>query len=402
MSSPLLASIDGVHDGFPHRQKDLEKARLFREICRGGSPTRTGLASRLALRPTSVSQAVQELIGDGLVAERRHAARGKSGRPLEILVTLPDRVSAISLYVESRDLKGVLVNLDGTSLAEEKRALPAAAENRDVSAALLDIARSLGRKAPAGSLLAGAGVSLVGTVNARTRTWVKIARWPRLRDLDLSRAPSRLGFPVLLQRTNEVELSSWLACHPDKASGSVLLLHWGFGIGAAVSYRGTMLESSVGMFGEIGHARLASDRNALCTCGSRGCLEAEAALWALLPALRARFGALPEDEKALAPLLGNPRALRVPAVRRALSAVHEALLVLQRLFDPDTILLSGPFVENSAVAGRLIEGLQRSLPAHARGSVGLEVIPAGMSGCRRDGASPLLRECLRELLRRKK
>ena len=215
----------------------------------------------------------------------------------------------------------------------------------------------------------------------------------------------RLGFPVALRRTNETELEYWLASNPDAAGKSVVLLHWGFGIGSAVSYRGELLASSIGRFGEIGHIRLGGRRGgggaAACVCGSTGCLETQAALWALLPRLRARLGRLPEDEGELAPLLSDPRLLAVPAVRTALLAVQDALLVLHRIFYPDIVLLSGPLVENPVVFDRLADGFKRSLPGYARGSVDLAVIPGGMNGCRRGGASPLFRDTLREMLRRR-
>ncbi len=409
MSSPLLASIDRVHEGAPHRVKDDEKAMVYREICAGRPATRGSLASDLGLRPTSVSQAVQELLVDGLVEESKEEPRGRSGRPERTLVPRHDRLAAISIYVDSRELKGVLVSLDESILAEESRAVPADAGNRALSGAVFGLARSLRRRVPRTARFVGASVSLVGTVNPRTATWVSAARWPRLSDLDLSKASVRLGFPVALRKTNETELEYWLASNPDAAEKSVVLLHWGFGIGSAVSYRGELLASSIGRFGEIGHIRLGgvsgsrrgSGVAAACVCGSRGCLETQAALWALLPRLRARLGALPEDEGELAPILSDPRLLAVPIVRQALLAVQDALLVLHRIFYPDIVLLSGPLVENPVVFDRLAAGFKRSLPGYARGSVDLAVIPGGMDGCRRGGASPLFRDTLGKALRRR-
>jgi len=399
--SPLLASIDRVHEGVPHRVKDGEKALLYRAICAGGLPTRSGLSRECALRPTSVSQAVQELLADGLVAGRQDKPPGRSGRPEQILLHRPDRLSAISIYVDSRELKGVLVNLEESILAEQARQMPADAGNRALSGAVLGLARSLRRRVPRAGELAGASLSLVGTVNPRTATWVSAARWPMLADLNLSGLEARLGFPVLLRRTNETELEYWLACNPDAAGKSVVLLHWGFGIGSAVSHRGALLASSIGRFGEIGHIRLGAGGRARCVCGSTGCLETQAALWTLLPRLRAALGSLPEDERQLAPALNDPKLLAVPAVRKALRAVQEALLVLHRIFYPDIVLLSGPLPENPRIFARLAEGFRRSLPSYARGSVDLAVIPGGMNGCRRGGASPLFRDTLREMLRRR-
>lgn len=402
MTSPLIMALERVHEGFPHRRKDVEKARLFLEICRGRSPTRKGLAAGLTLRPTSVSQAVQELLADGLAVEKRRQARGGSGRPLQVLAPRPDRLLGISIYVDSRELKGVLVNMDETVLAEVARVVPADSGNRALKGAILGLARFLRERVPATSRLVGAGISLVGTVNARTRTWVNAARWPRLATLDFSGVETELGFPVLLQKTNETELAYWLACHPDAAEGSVLLLHWGFGIGSAVCHRGVTLASTIGRFGEIGHVRLASDPNAACICGSKGCLETDAALWALLPRLRGRLGPLPEDERKLVSALRDPRLPRLPGVSKALASVQAALLALQRIFYPDIILLSGPLVENQEIARRLTEGVRDSLPAYARNTVSFAVIAGGMEGCRRGGAAPLFRDTLQQVLRRKR
>ena len=401
MRSPLLATIERVHEGGPHRIKDREKARLYREICRGRSPTRKNMARLLDIRPSSVSEAVQELVDDGLVEETQAQIRGRTGRPRLILAPRADRLVAISLYTESRELKGVLVNLSGSVLAEVVRMVRPEARNREMSSVILDFLLGLAPKVPPGSELIGASLSLVGTVNARTRTWVGAARWPGLKNLDLSSLEQRLGLPVLLRRTNDTELEYVLECSPEYARASVLLFHWGFGIGTAMSYRGTLLASSIGRFGEIGHTRIGPPSEAPCLCGSRGCLETEAALWALLPRLRRRLGDLPEDEKELTPLLGNPRLLVLPEVERALRAVQSALFTLYRIFSPDAIMLSGPFPENKGVFRRLARDFSGSLPSYARRAVELSVIPGGLRGCRLGGANPLLRDALRRALRRR-
>jgi predicted NBD/HSP70 family sugar kinase len=414
LSSPLLASIDRVHEGAPHRVKDEEKALLYREICVGRNATRQGLARRLDIRPSSVSEAVQELVDDGLVRElpahpkgaahpRGAAARpkGRTGRPQLILSPQAARFVAISAYVDSRELKGVLVTQQEEVLAEEVRVLPAEAGNREIRAAIIDLVKSLRTRVPEGSEMAGAGLSLAGSVNERTRTWAAVARWPKLADLDLSDVEARLDFPIILRRANEAELEYYLDSTPRARAGTTLLLHWGFGIGAAAAFHGRLLTSSLGRFGEIGHARIGTDGSAPCICGQRGCLESAAALWALRPVLAQAFGALPEDERDLAPLLGSARLLQLPELKGALNAVQEALAVLSMIFFPDTILLTGPFTENPNVLRRLAAGFRRSLPAYAKEAVTVTAIPGGMNGTRRGGANPLFREALARALRRK-
>lgn len=401
MSAPLPAMIERVHEGIPHRIKDREKALLYREIFRGRSPTRKSMARLLRIRPSSVSKAVQELVDDGLVEETQARIRKKSGRPRLILAPHADRFVAISLYTESRELKAVLVNPSGIVLAEEVRIVRPKARNAEISKAILDSLLGFPPRVPQGSQLIGASLSLVGTVNAQTRTWVTAARWPGLKDLDLSGLERRLGLPVILRRTNDTELEYVLECSPRYTRASVLLFHWGFGIGSAMSYRGTLLASSIGRFGEIGHTRIGPASEARCICGSKGCLETEAALWALLPRLRRRLGDLPEDEKELTPLLGSSKLLALPEVERALHAVQSALLTLYRIFSPDAIMLSGPFPENKAVFRRLAHDFNRSLPSYARGAVTLSVIPGGLRGCRLGGANPLFHDAFGRALKRR-
>jgi predicted NBD/HSP70 family sugar kinase len=401
VTSPLLASIDRVHEGAPHRVKDEEKALLYREICTGKLPTRQGLARRLDIRPSSVSEAVQELVDDGLVLEEQARPKGKTGRPQLILSPRADRFVAISVYVDSRELKGVLVTLQEEVLAEEVRTLPESAGNREISAAVIDLLKRLRARAPAGTELAGAGLSLPGTVNSRTRTWVRVARWPKLSDLDFTNLEGKIDFPVVLRRMNEAELAYFLDCTPRARAGTTLLLHWGFGIGSAAAFHGELLTSSLGRFGEIGHARIGADVDAPCLCGLRGCLETVAALWSLLPSFAEAMGDLPEDERELAPILGNPRLLALPQFEKALSAVTEALVLLSVIFFPDTVLLAGPFTENPALLRRLSDRLRRALPDYARDFITITAIPGGMPGCRRGGANPIFRQALARALRRR-
>jgi predicted NBD/HSP70 family sugar kinase len=400
MSSALLASIDTVHEGVRHRVKDQEKAALFHAICTGRSLTRQLLSRRLGIRPSSVSEAVQELVDEGLVAERSLRAAKHSGRPRLVLTPRPDRLQAISIYVDARELKAVLLNMNGQPMAEEIRTIPARAGNREFHSALCELLEQLPERMQRGSTMVGASIALVGTVNPHTRVWVSAARWPRLASLDLSTLEDLVGFPVMLRRTNDAELEYQLQSSSRSLGECALLLHWGFGIGSAVSLRGEILASSRERFGEIGHVRLDPGSSRRCLCGSRGCLETTAALWALLPALKRRLTELPVDEPGLARLLADSRVQDLPEIRRALVSVRDALLVLYQVFHPDTVLLSGPFTENPAIFHRIADSFHRSLPAYATGAVRVFPVPAGNPGCRRGAANPLFRLALGRILRR--
>lgn len=397
---PLLATADRIHDGSDPRPSDRQKAAIYRIVAASPGCSRSALARRLRLRPTTVSHLVQELLDDGLVAERRDRIAGRSGRPLATIEPRTARLAAVSLCVESRQLRASLVDLAGGVLATDERALAAGADNAAVSRALAELLGGLAGRAPASSRVVGAGLSLVGTVDPAGPTWVSAARWPRLRSLALVPLARRVGLAVRAGRALDTALALHLEADPTAAGRTVALLHWGFGIGAAVAHRGTLLGSNLGRFGEIGHVRSRGTADRRCACGARGCLETEAALWALLPRLRLRLGGLPEDEQALADALAAPRVADLPEVRTAVRAVLDGLTTIHRLFFPDEVLLAGPLVENAAVFRLISDGFVAGLPDYAAGRTTLAVLAGGLSACRTRSAGPLLREALRTGLRR--
>ena len=83
-----------------HRPSDRQKASIYRAVAASPGCSRSTLARRLRLRPTTVSHLVQELLDDGLVAERRDRVAGRSGRPRASIEPVPARLAAVSLCVE--------------------------------------------------------------------------------------------------------------------------------------------------------------------------------------------------------------------------------------------------------------------------------------------------------------
>ncbi len=398
----MPAAAASIHDGTRHREKDREKAAAFAALWSHPGATRTELARLLGARPTSVGELARELVDAGLVVEGPPRHAGTSGRPRAPLDIRPDRIVAVSLAVESRCIRGALVDMAETPLAEAVQSLDADADNAAITRVLTELASQLAARRPPASQLVGAGLSLVGTVSPDELTWTGAARWPRLRNLHLAALGRRLRAPVLLRRSLDTALALHLEDGPAGRNRTLVLLHWGFGVGAAACYRGTILGSTIGRFGEIGHVPLRGGGRAgrRCLCGARGCLETEAALWALLPRLRRRLGPLPEDEGLLAAALAGPEVARLPEVRAAVRGIGAALVTLHRIFYPDVILLAGPLAENAAVFTALREEFRAGLPDYARGAVTLSVLGGGLAACRTGSARPLLAQALRPMLRR--
>ena len=394
----MLFSIDTIHEDSRYRNKDKEKARVFQSLCVSDANTRKMIADNLGLRPITVSKVIQELIEDRLVFEGELKKRSTKGRPEIQLIPNYWRFSAISIYVISREIKGALVNLNGEILELQSILIPKEADNRHVIDEIRRILNRLISKLPEKSQLIGIGTSLPGTVNTGQGKWVSSARWPNLSNILLTELSLEFKVPLSLYRSLDPELEFLLFKNEEYRQGGTLIFHWGYGIGSAFALNGKVLKSSLGRFGEVGHWQVNVNSIKRCSCGSFGCLETEAALWAILPEIRGVFPDAPEDEPEFTDFIRNIDIGNLEVIKRSLVYVTMSLANLYKVLYPDRILLLGPFIEDSSIYEELKSGFLARIPEYARPLVELNIV-SGFQGAVSGSLYHLFREALRPFLK---
>ncbi len=393
----MLKNIQNIHESTRCRIKDSEKALIFQHIYEGNAVTRKQLAESLRLRPTTVSNVVQELVSDNLVFEGTGRYPGKKGRPEIRLRTNFNRFTAIAVHVVSRELKGVLVNLGYETLADSSLVVPGDTGNSVLYRSIDNLASSLSRENPSGAELTGISLSLPGTVNLRQKSWISAARWPSLNNLKISKLERSSPADLSLCRFLDAELEYLLSIESGYRQGGTLLFHWGYGIGSAFAINGKVLRSTLGRFGEIGHVPLGNTEKK-CFCGAYGCLETEAALWSLLPELRKYGKDIPEDEHRFADVLNRDGLDTTPVVLKAVDFICLGLTSLYQIFYPDRILVYGPFFRSERIFTTLIEKFRSGLPEYARDSVSIQKVTGELHGTIIGSTYSFFRNALRRYL----
>ena len=361
----MITILDDLYAGPVYRAKDKQKSLIFRAVRTTPGLTRKQLAQSLGLRASTVSNLVHQLLRDRLLYEGKTQPGNGKGRPQVSLFVDHDRFTGIVLYFVSMDLKGVLVNSAYQVIAEHTTTLSDRTGPEELTAAITETVRTMERHNPASSGITGCGIAFPGYVDSTRERWVFAARWPRLRNYSLQKIAQSTAVPIACRRSLDAELRYLLDQTPDFRKGGTLLVHWGFGIGSAYAHDGTILRTSAGGFGEIGHTPVAtSDDGALmpCVCGRRGCLETAAALWALLPKLTATIPGLPSSEAEFAHALQRHALYNHPVVSQATDVFVQAMVLLYTLFVPDRIVLYGPFTNNDIVYQRVTEGIHAGVP----------------------------------------
>ena len=395
----MLVTFDDIHQTNEARETDRQKARLFFAIGETEQPTRKRLASQLAIRPSTVTALVKELIEDGLISEGEAAATARKGRPEILLNLVAGRQMALVIHMISHDIRGVLLDINGEIRVEHALRMDLEnADNDGLSRAFRQVARSLLDNTPTGARVPGIALSVPGIVDSGGGRWVYAARWPRMAEMTFDDLAERSGLPIRVERNLNLELRARLQRRADERQANILFVHWGHGIGSALARDGHVLNSTVGSLGEFGHWRTADAVARPCICGHEGCLETEAALWALLPMIRRDFPDAPTEEWAFERFLRSHDLAGHPVIRRATETFARSLGNLYLAFFPDRIILTGPFVQDGAIMRRLEAVFRERLPAYAEGRVTLHAARPGADDEILGAALPIFRESLRDLL----
>ncbi|MFD7466734.1 ROK family protein [Streptomyces tendae] len=240
----------------------------------GAGISRLELAERTGLTPQAVSKITARLRGEGLAAEAgRRASTG--GKPRTVLRLVPGAGHALGVHLDRDELRAVLVDLDGTVVAERRAPLDLGAGAETVLEMVARAAEELaaeglghlvaeGARVPGAALAAaptllGLGVALPGPLDHVRGVLHRITGFPGWDGYPLREAlERRLGVPVVVDKdTNAAALGLAVggagAEEGSKAGGEEGSKAGGEeGSGAGVEAGGAVGERGSGAVGERG------------------------------------------------------------------------------------------------------------------------------------------------------
>ena len=295
-----------------NRRIVLESIRL------DGPTTRGRIARQVGLTVQTVSTIIRELEELGLVLSVREEPKGR-GLPPATLRINPEGGHAIGVHLTPLGVDAALINLAGDIVASASRS--AHQPSPDLAFALIaDLVAELRTARPDGRML-GIGMALPGPFDVDSMSFVGPTTMAGWRDVDLRR---RLAEAAALPAFFEADMGA--AALGERLYGrgaefaDFYYLYFGVGLGGTMVHDGAPLRGAWGNAGEIGHIPLVPDGEP-CPCGNRGCLER----YVSLEALSRRPAGV--DEAAW--------------VRSVAPVFRAALVTIENLFDPETIILGG-------------------------------------------------------------
>lgn len=251
------------------QQTKAHNSRLIlKTIYDEGEISRADVARLTGLTRTTVSDAVAELIKDGLVAE---VGLGPSagGKPPTLLSVVDNSRYLIGIDLANSEFRGAVINLRG----EIKHRLSLPIHDCDGEAALAlvyDLIDEL--VAVADSPILGIGIGTPGLMDAR-RGVVRNAVNLDWHDLPLGDLlEERYELPVYVANDSQVAALAECTFGDSKDVSNVVLIKVGRGTGGGIVLNRQLYYGDGFGAGEIGHVTVVEDGE-LCRCGHYGCLE---------------------------------------------------------------------------------------------------------------------------------
>lgn len=312
---------------------------LLRLVATGAAESRADLARLSGLSPSTVSQRVEALIGDGWL---REVGEGKSrgGRRPRHLEIPGDGGVIGAIDLGAHHARVATLDLSGRVVASKSMAVEVHDGPEPVLGKLLAAVTELVGSGT-GAALRGIGVGVPGPVEHRAGRIVSPSRMPGWNGFDVYRfCAERVEVPIAVDNdANLMALGEHRSARADL--DHAVYVKAGTGIGAGVISAGQLYRGAQGSAGDISHCRVvAADPAPLCSCGNTGCLEAVASGAALVKALSER--GMPVTSPADVIRLvdhGDPHATAI--VRSAGRYIGEILSVVVNFFNPQAVFIGG-------------------------------------------------------------
>ncbi|WP_223180278.1 ROK family transcriptional regulator [Streptomyces griseicoloratus] len=358
----------------------VSAGELLQLIRSGRANTRAGLQRATGLSRSTVGQRLDLLNQAGWLRHTTGTSTG--GRPSDRIVFDPTHASVIALDLETRHARAAVVDLAGTILAEHTGPMDISEGPEPVLDRLAgwfpDLIAAAGVP-PAH--VCGIGLSVPGPVDWESGRVIEppiMPGWDRypIRERlqkayahQMGTGPEDEAVPVLVDNdANLMALAEHQANHRD--CSAFLLLKVSTGIGAGVVIDGNLFRGVDGGAGDIGHIRLHDRPDALCMCGSPGCLAAVASGRAIARELSA-LGHDTTSGRDVKRLLneGHPDAIRL--AREAGRRVGEVLVTVVTLLNPGVLMIAGELSGVPFLTGVRELLYQRAMP---RATANLQVV----------------------------
>jgi len=307
----------------------------------------------------SIAKAVNELIEEGFVIEQGYAPSSGGRRPLMYAINA-SAMYILAIAMDQLATRLQLVDLLNRPVADMEMFDLKLLHNEQALDMLVEkINGYLANSGITKEKIAGIGIGMPGFINP-----IKGINYTYLDagDKTLNQYISdETGLPAYIDNDSSLIALAEQKFGIARSQKEVMVINLGWGIGLGMIVNGEIFRGRNGFAGEFSHIPLSED-GALCACGKRGCLEAEASMLVQ----QGRITSLKQINEAHSKQMGDSimeAALHGDQFAIELFAdagykIGKALAILIHIMNPQAIVLSG---HGARVGKILLAPIQQAL-----------------------------------------
>jgi N-acetylglucosamine repressor len=362
--------------------RNINQSVLLNLIRAHAPISRPQLATLSGLSQVTVIKITNNLIDSHLVLERDYA-ESTGGRRAGLLEIHSEGAFAVGLMSQPSSLTGVILNLNGDLVYSQQWNFTL----RDNYPQAIDfvvrcVEELFSKSGIPKEKIIGVGLGMSGLIDAERGCCIDswLMNW---QNVEISRPlEDRLGVPVFLD--NDVNC---LAIY-EKLFGRglpyqhLLVVAIGRGVGLGIVVNGDLYRGAFGGAGEFGHTAVTTEGR-LCACGNHGCLETYISESGIV---KNYLEYVHSTTYSLEQGIQEPTILEV--VERARSGDEAAIAAFQRagillgvslanlvnIFNPECVMLTDPYVDESVLAGDLLlDPMHQAFKQHLFSQIGKDL-----------------------------
>jgi len=257
--------------------------RLVLDLIRHRPISRAELAEQTSLTRASITQIVDELMQEGLVAETALVGRNHLGRRMTQLALVKDARYLLGLNIGRFEYDLGIINLSGEVLYHSTGTVA----ERETGEVLDEVCRLIEEKIEELQLpqerISGIGICAPGPLDVKNGIILNPPNFEKWHNVPIvQEVRRRLNYSTVLENiSNAHALDEMYFGIGKQGVENFLLLRVDEGVGAGVILQNRLFTSSNGQGPELGHITIFAD-GPKCACGNRGCLEQYIAFPAIL------------------------------------------------------------------------------------------------------------------------
>lgn len=252
--------------------KEINRLSVLRLLATNKMMSRTELARHTGLTKMTLSNLIQDMIAEKLVAESQQLPDDyQTGRKPVLLMISPDSPCICGVLIRRNVLTTVIGDLTGNVIYKHSTDYPKKLNNETLKTLINEQLSST--LTQTSRRIIGTGISSIGPLDEKRGILLHPPEFGDVCNFDAKGVVSQLTTaPVfLINDANSAALAEKLY-GTGKESTNYIYVHLMNGIGAGLVLNGKIHMGNTGQSGEIGHTSI-NFKGPLCSCGNRGCLD---------------------------------------------------------------------------------------------------------------------------------